>query len=478
MVNTVARRGFDVIDLLPFNVAQTKSYLHRYITYFVANSGLTASSEKIDLRVNEIEALSIGHLLTRPVHAQMIAEIASDFDAQLTQVSRYRLYSAFVTFVLTRDYDRSGRAGLSPPERQRILQRIAWTLWFELERDSFGVSEVALDGEKRLSEAAVRGILAGALLESKYGDIFYFSHRSFQEYLVAEHMLQSNIDWEELGDRINLLSDEIVEFIQEAESQKGEHELYRSIEQSTTYWDKSIELAVVLYSKLYRDRIKITNSKIKRVSAGHRSLLKLDDKHEPFRLYCHAKMLLRDHDYNGYKQVISYMQTQLRDDEKYCFYCGQALVDGVRNNNVEKRYCYIEMIRLVLNLWDIRAIKKYYKGEKYFRMAMPDVVVLSSKQEWGTHVTVSQGTIKRAQNNPSRFYQSLRAGKEVSLRTSVGRLRNEAYSFKWSEICFVPPLCSGGPSQFGGEILEISSEHTARISKGRRVVSFLARKEE
>ena len=462
-IRAITKMGFTVMDISPFNKTQTYEYLQKYLQFLLTRGGLTKVPDEIERRVQDIKALKLDRLLSRPVHAQMMAEIASDFDAKLGQFSRYRLYTAFVSFVLRRDYERGGRVGYSPTEKQEILQQLAWELWFELQKDSFKLSEVTFASWRTLSEGNLRALLTSALMESKYGDNFYFSHRSFQEYLMAEHMLNAKIDWEKLGERINLLSDEIVDFVREADDKKRAHALFRDIESCNMYWDKSVAIAVVLYSTLYRDRLRRPKKGCGLIELSKSTVVNFEPKREPFRMYCHGKMLLMSSgDKDMLRAVIRSMQSWVLDEQQYFFYCAQLLVDSLSSREVSAKFVYIEMIRLVLNWWDYKAMFMFHKGKKYFRKANPDVVVVSEKMEWGTHVSWNKAGIKTASINPTKFYRALRNSDEHRVRLSTRKLSNEVHSFEWAELEFVPTLCTrASASDFGGKVFVLG-----KLSRG------------
>jgi hypothetical protein len=172
----------------------------------------------------------------------MIAEIASDFDAELTNFNRFDLYSRFIDFVLSRDYQRSGATGAKPERRRAFLRTMAWRLRFELEKEAFRFGEISVALQQRLTEATTRQMVSGAIIDSKYGDNFYFSHRSFQEFLMAEYLLQEDISWDDLGMRINLLSDEVVDFVRECDDVEMLSHLFNSIEKGASiYWDRTLD---------------------------------------------------------------------------------------------------------------------------------------------------------------------------------------------------------------------------------------------
>ena len=210
----IARRGgCEVFEIAPFSTPQIHKYLKKYITFLIEHKSERKTARQIASRVSEITDLELDGLLARPVHAKMIAEIASDFDAPLNKFNRFELYKRFIDFVLARDYyERGGAAGVRPEARRIFLRRMAWRLRFELEKEAFRFGEIST-AKHPLSESAARAMVAGAIIDSKYGDNFYFSHRSFQEYLTAEYLLHDEASLDDLGKRINLLSDEVIDFM-------------------------------------------------------------------------------------------------------------------------------------------------------------------------------------------------------------------------------------------------------------------------
>ena len=136
-VTTAVRSGFEAVDIKPFATVETATYLKRYMRYLLLTKEQLKNESQIERRVEEIKALQLGSLLSRPVHAKMLAELASDFRFRLAKITRYQLYQQFISYVLKRDFSRGGGKGLTPAKRRRYLRQLAWHFWFETEKSAF-----------------------------------------------------------------------------------------------------------------------------------------------------------------------------------------------------------------------------------------------------------------------------------------------------------------------------------------------------
>lgn len=211
-------------QIAPFDNASVETFLLRYLTYLESSTaqiqGRAADFESVGKRVNELKAVAFGDLIKRPVHAKMIAELACNPSVKIRQFSSRDLYSLFVNQTIEREVHEKGRTEYGVETRRQFAASLAWWLWKRSRTASIGIEEVPdalvapyADKDPDSIDAARRDLVSACFLERKYGDVLYFPHRSFQEFLVSEYLLIVEIDADELEVISGLLNDEIVGFI-------------------------------------------------------------------------------------------------------------------------------------------------------------------------------------------------------------------------------------------------------------------------
>jgi hypothetical protein len=168
-------------------------------------------------------------LYSKPVHSKILTDLASDqkFDLQRFESgsSRWVLYDEFIRSIYDREVEKEARSGIDIKGRLAFLCSVAFWLWNEKgSKISFSVDEIP---KKLTSEivghdddpiAKIRELLVGSILERKAGDIFFFGHRSFAEFLVAKHMLDSAPLAQDHKEYSNCFTDGVREFLIDSKS--------------------------------------------------------------------------------------------------------------------------------------------------------------------------------------------------------------------------------------------------------------------
>jgi hypothetical protein len=154
----------------------------------------------IEMRVSRVNALAdlAKETFGKPVHAKILTDLGADpgfnLDRFGTGVTRWQLYEAFFETLVDRETEKSARKDISAKSRLEFIREIALWLWTAKGGStSFQVGDLPVElmdkipgGDSMEPEARVREYLTGSLLEKKSGDVFYFGHRSFAEFLVAQ----------------------------------------------------------------------------------------------------------------------------------------------------------------------------------------------------------------------------------------------------------------------------------------------------
>ncbi|WP_271669543.1 NACHT domain-containing protein [Bradyrhizobium sp. CCBAU 51627] len=230
------RRAFRELTVRNFTASEARRFVKSFFPV-VAREAVRGSGKPVDeawiaTRLAELLSDAFDELLKRPVHAQMLCQIATDPSQSLTDLSKYRLFDRFVHFLIDREVNKRGRdPHFSLEVRRNFNRALAFWLW-----EQGGVSTVTLasvpaeicrqatsDVRHDYDDTALRKELtAGCLIEKGATGTIYFGHRSLQEFLVAEHLIATDFNGVSSEDKsaavwtLALITPEIGSFIVEA----------------------------------------------------------------------------------------------------------------------------------------------------------------------------------------------------------------------------------------------------------------------
>jgi hypothetical protein len=409
--------------------------------------------------VAELRSLKLDRLLTRPVHAQMMAEIASDFSARLINFRRYQLYKHFVDFSLRRDFERRGGAGIPPERRRRFLRTLAWRLWFELERNPFKPSQLKLGGRKDPDPGRSRDLPSGSMIETKFGDSFYFSHQSFQEFLIAEHILEEEVNWEETGAKINNLNDETIKFVAECPNVEALSVLFRQIEkESDRLYQRSNELAVYIFARL--DQLKVFQPK---KDVLRRSPLIAAS---PLHLYFKgASLILKNGEALGFvvkiKELIREFERRVRGsiEDNHAFYYGVSFLvaaAGINKPQFSGKKVAAEIFRLLVRRWHVEEV-----AEGSWDGSNPALPV---RRGWGVDVHISK---RRGYKISIHLKKLLRKLDRLDVRPKI-EVPWETVSDRVQRFTVAHDFLGLGAPRFRGISLSVGGDDDEVRSRGRR----------
>lgn len=194
---------FQEYRLADFSDEERDAFIAGFLTYQAERDGEAEDLAWVESRRQEVSALASSdpEVFGRPVHLKILAELAADRDQDLTRLrhspSRWSLYDEFFQSLARREAEKPARTPIGESDRLRFLAEVAFWLWRDRAAATSFVAEVIPDslladlpdGDAHEVEHKRREYLAGAFLERKAGDIYYFPHRSFAEFLVASRML-------------------------------------------------------------------------------------------------------------------------------------------------------------------------------------------------------------------------------------------------------------------------------------------------
>ncbi len=227
-IRVPGRRPYGHVAIRGFTADEARRFVSNYlpIRAQAEGDGPGTAREWIDRRVLELSTGRFDRLLERPVHAQMLCEIAMQPDQLRPDMSVYELFDSFVHLLISRELAKRGRDQSFPLEaRRRFNAHLAWWLW-----EKGGTSTTTLaDIPQSICDAATkdlrhslsreetrRELVQGCLVEKGVNTIYF--HRSLQEFLAAEHLIETDLlqatgssNW--LRDVASAVTPEVIEFV-------------------------------------------------------------------------------------------------------------------------------------------------------------------------------------------------------------------------------------------------------------------------
>jgi hypothetical protein len=219
---------FREFELAEFTTEERARFIETYLRFRAPGQ----SPDWIQSRIAEVGLLTDAdpEIFGKPVHSKILVEMASDPTVDLKRfskgITRWGLYDVFFTELAERETKKEARAPIDENSRIEFLRDVAYWLWTT---QSGSVSFSAADLPDELIQnlplggapdidSAKREYLTGSFLEKKSGDVYYFGHRSFAEYLVADRMVSKEPAPNEQSTYSALARDGVLLFLREAPS--------------------------------------------------------------------------------------------------------------------------------------------------------------------------------------------------------------------------------------------------------------------
>src|SRR5262249_30022238 len=186
------RRPFRQIQMSDFSIEEARGFVERFFPVAARDaargSGKPADEGWITERCAELLGGSFDSLLVRPVHAQMLCQIATDRDQSLSNLSKYRLFDLFVHFLLDREVKKRGRdQRFSLDVRRRFSRALALWLWEQGGISTVTLASIPVEICRKTAkgvphdyddDALRKELTAGCLIEKGSTGTIFFGHRS------------------------------------------------------------------------------------------------------------------------------------------------------------------------------------------------------------------------------------------------------------------------------------------------------------
>lgn len=197
------RRRYGHVEIRGFTGDEARRFVASYLPVRAQSEreGPATDPEWIAQRVVELSTGRFDRLLERPVHAQMLCQIAVQPDQLRPDMSVYELFDSFLHLLIHRELEKRGRDSSFPSDvRRRFNAHLAWWLW-----EMGGASTTTLaDIPQSICDAATRDLrhsldreetrrelIQGCLVEKGVNTIYF--HRSLQEFLAAEYLIETDL---------------------------------------------------------------------------------------------------------------------------------------------------------------------------------------------------------------------------------------------------------------------------------------------
>lgn len=189
------------LQLCPFTRHQVSSFIQNYMQTQLADD--QANTDKRQRVVRYLENLEspqgvrLLDLASRPVQLHMLMKLLPEYTGSIDRLTVAVLYSEFIDLLLRREGSKSARTAFSKEQRLRFIARLAYWMWQDGQRSDVALSQIPESlFEHHIKQGYLdahpmdikRDLVSGGFLDRKPPNTFYFPHRSFQEFLVAEEL--------------------------------------------------------------------------------------------------------------------------------------------------------------------------------------------------------------------------------------------------------------------------------------------------
>lgn len=229
-------KRLDSVEVAFFSKAEILGYLENF--FIRKEQALTSEQEKnYQLLMSRLPDSEDG-LLSRPVQLKMFTKIIDECLSSDALLNRYELYRRFIYNFIERESRKLARQpGQGTPggrklkdARASFMQAVAWWLLNEKKENRFVPEDIPVDlvpqalRADRSSITAIREAIVGSVIEptsragvlgSKAKRYYYFPHKSYLEFLVANHFEANEFSVNVYREFMGNINHEILTFIEE-----------------------------------------------------------------------------------------------------------------------------------------------------------------------------------------------------------------------------------------------------------------------
>ena len=189
--------GFKELTIDFFNSPKIEQFLFNYLNY-LKNRNVFNKKAKFNVfeRISADGAKNLLELAKRPVQLLMIANILPEWHEPINNLTKSLLFDYFINLIIRRENKKNARSRISNNDRRFFARELAWHLWNSNRTDYIRTDDIPLSiiNDIKSSTANIdskkRELVVGSSLEFKPPDLLYFPHRSIQEFLVSEKMIE------------------------------------------------------------------------------------------------------------------------------------------------------------------------------------------------------------------------------------------------------------------------------------------------
>lgn len=246
-------------ELAFFDELEVVDFLQRYMQHLVDRAPQAPHENFVKERVSEIIQEVKHNVLQRPVHAKIVAELASAENFNLRGFTKHTLYEEFITRIIERDVEeKRARGPIGTSDRREFQEKLAWWCWTKQGdgQGYFDRDEVPADlistlsvGQSIDQTTLLDEYLVSSLTEAKDNGILYFAHRSFEEFLVSEYMRKRTPETSEHLIYSAALNEEIIDFLDTSGDKSWRMRWFETLREGTT------ALPIHYFSIFSRDEI-------------------------------------------------------------------------------------------------------------------------------------------------------------------------------------------------------------------------------
>jgi hypothetical protein len=183
---------YEEIHMQVFSPDQMAAFAERYVSYLASighGGDRTASLQDALARIPHLADLA-----RRPVQLRMLMEVLPHVSAS-KQVSRATIYDVFINLLLEREQEKMARRLFPVAERRYFVRKLAFWSWTEASQHAVALADIPaylFPREVRGNDTddVRRDLVSASFLDRAGSHAVWFPHRSIQEFLVAEAMLE------------------------------------------------------------------------------------------------------------------------------------------------------------------------------------------------------------------------------------------------------------------------------------------------